>query len=326
MRRRLSTLTVVPLLLLGVAACGEDPADDTGFATSSPTVDMGEAIEGIEVSGEVGEEPEVTIDGPLELDGTASQVITAGEGAEVVEGNKALLHLYVANGRTGERAAATFDQGSPAPVDVAEGQIFTSVLDAIVGKPSGSRVLVASTPAEAYGDQGMEQLSLKPEDPVVFVVDIMSAEPTEVLDGPEGEPADVPADLPTVVEEGGDVTELTFDEAPSKPADELQVIPLVEGDGPPVREGSLVTFDYLGQIYGTDKIFDESFSKEPVTFPVGIGGLIKAWDEGLVGVNRGSRVMLVVPPDFGYGSQGNPSGGIGGEDTLVFVVDILGVD
>ena len=47
--------------------------------------------------------------------------------------------------------------------------------------------------------------------------------------------------------------------------------------------------------------------------------------EGLVGVPRGSRVLVIAPPEFGYGEGGNPQAGIGGTDTLAFVVDILGV-
>lgn len=54
-----------------------------------------------------------------------------------------------------------------------------------------------------------------------------------------------------------------------------------------------------------------------------LGKLIPAWNTGLVGVPVGSRVMLVVPPAEGYGKTGQPSAGIKGTDTLVFVVDVL---
>ena len=58
---------------------------------------------------------------------------------------------------------------------------------------------------------------------------------------------------------------------------------------------------------------------------IGEGEVIKGWDQGLVGQKVGSRVMLVIPPDDGYGTSGNTSAGIKGSDTLVFVVDILDV-
>ena len=326
MRRRLVALTVVPLLLFGTAACGDDAGGD---GTGATTVDMGDNISGLEVTGDVGEAPKVTVDAPLEIDDTQTQVIKAGDGNPVVENEQVLLHLYLANGKTGEKAAATYDQGVPFHVkQVTDGQLWPGVLDAIVGKPVGSRVAVAAVPKDAFGSAGNPQLKIGGKDNVLFVVDIMSVEPTEVLDGPEGDEAsDSPTDIPTVAEkDGGGAAGLTFENAPKKPSGELQVIPLIEGDGPAVRDDSLVTFDYLGQVYGTDNVFDQSYSKEPVPFPVGIGGLIKGWDEGLVDLKRGSRVLIITPPEYGYGEQGNPEVGIKGTDTLAFVVDILGVD
>lgn len=319
MRRRLIALTVVPLMLFGIAACGNDSGSDS-------TKDDGDTIAGVKVSGEFGAEPTVEIDEPLDVKKTESQVITVGEGDKVEDGKQALLHLYLANGTTGEKAAATYDQGPPVSMTMADGQLFPALLDSVVGQPVGSRVLVAAIPKDAYGEAGSKELKLGPKDNVVFVVDVMSVEPADVLEGPEGEkPADVPTDIPTIEEKDGNVTNLTFENAPAKPSDELQVITLIEGEGEPARAASLVTFDYFGQIYGSEKIFDQSFDKKPVTFPLGTGGLIKGWDEGLVGVKQGSRVLVIAPPAFGYGPQGNPQAGIKGTDSLAFVVDILGV-
>jgi len=54
--------------------------------------------------------------------------------------------------------------------------------------------------------------------------------------------------------------------------------------------------------------------------------VIGGWDDGLVGKAIGSRVLLSIPPEHGYGPRGVPQAGIGGQDTLVFVVDIVGVE
>ena len=319
MRRRLVALTIVPFLLFGAAACG-DESGSQGSASSS--VDMGEPIKGLEVSGEFGKQPKVTVDAPLKVDEAQSEVLTLGEGNEVVEGSPASLHLLVVNGTTGKTTVGTYEQGKPVTGNMAEGEIFPSVLDAVVGKPVGSRIAIASPPAEAFGAQGAQQYGIGAQDDVVFVVDIMSVP----LDGPEGEKADVPEDLPSpVVDSEGDVSKFTFDNAPAKPSDELQVVPLIEGEGEPVQAGDSVTFDYLGQVYGTETIFDESYTTAPRTFTVGEGSLIKAWDEGMVGVKAGSRVMIIAPPEYGYGENGNPQAKIKGTDTLVFVVDVLGV-
>ena len=93
---------------------------------------------------------------------------------------------------------------------------------------------------------------------------------------------------------------------------------MVEGDGPAIEKGRLVAFDYLGEVWKGDKPFDESYSKEPITFPVGVGSVIPAWDEGLVGVKEGSRVLIIAPPDKAYGKDGQPPS-IPGNATLAFV-------
>lgn len=317
MRRRLVALTVVPLLLLGVAACGE--ADEPG-SSGSP------ALDGLEVTGEFGTAPTVKVDEALNLEETETEVLAEGGGNPVIEGEQAVLHLYVANGSTGEKALSTYDQKVPAAFEMSQGQLFQAVIDGVVGETVGSRVVVATPPEDAFGAQGNEQYGIGPEDDVVFVVDVMSVEPTEVLDGPEGEPAtDLPKGLPTVEEKDGEVTGLDFSAAAKQPAKELQVVTLIEGEGPPARDASLVSFDYLGQVYGSDEVFDESYSSEPQPFPVGIGGLIQAWDQGLVDVKRGSRVLIIAPPEMAYGEQGSPPS-IPGNSTLAFVVDVLGVD
>jgi FKBP-type peptidyl-prolyl cis-trans isomerase len=69
-------------------------------------------------------------------------------------------------------------------------------------------------------------------------------------------------------------------------------------------------------------VFDSSYDRgEPASFEIGVGMVIGGWDEGLVGQNVGSRVLLSIPPDLGYGGmEGHDLAG----DTLLFVVDILG--
>jgi peptidylprolyl isomerase len=319
-RRRLVALSVVPLLLLGTAACGGDSGGDgpSGDASGSG----GGAIPGLTVDGAFGQEPEVTLDGSLDNADVQTEELLSGEGATVEEGQTASLHILVVNGKTGKKTVGTWDQGSPLTATMASGQIFPAVLDAVVGESVGSRVAVASPPEDAFGAQGAQQYGVKPGENVLFIVDVMSVP----LTGPEGKKVPLPKDAPTIVEDAdGNVTKFTFDRAPAKPEDKLQVIPVIEGSGKAVESGDSVTFDYLGQIYGTSTIFDQSYTDAPRTFQVGTGNLIKGWDEGLVGVKAGSRVMIIAPPEYGYGEAGNPQAKIKGTDTLVFVIDVLGV-
>lgn len=76
--------------------------------------------------------------------------------------------------------------------------------------------------------------------------------------------------------------------------------------------------------WGKDTPFDSSFDRhQPATFGIGVGQVIKGWDQTVPGHNVGSRLVVSIPPEYGYGSRGVPQAGIGGEDTLVFVIDII---
>jgi peptidylprolyl isomerase len=108
------------------------------------------------------------------------------------------------------------------------------------------------------------------------------------------------------------------------PGGDLAVKVLSEGTGPEVQEKDLLVAHYLGQIADTGTVFDNSYDRnEPSAFAIGADKVIKGWDEALVGQKVGSRVELAIPPTLGYGEQGRPEAGIEGDDTLVFVVDIV---
>lgn len=128
--------------------------------------------------------------------------------------------------------------------------------------------------------------------------------------------------MPEVNAEFGAYPQITFP-TPEAPAG-LYCAELVEGDGPMVRKGDIVTVNYHGVIWGKDKPFDSSFDRhQPIDFGIGVGQVIKGWDNTVPGHNVGSRLVVSIPPQYGYGSYGVPQAGIGGEDTLVFVIDII---
>lgn len=130
--------------------------------------------------------------------------------------------------------------------------------------------------------------------------------------------------LPTVEGEFGETPNIVFPEDVEPPRG-LRVQVLKEGDGRVVRAGDEIECDYHGQIWG-GPIFDSSYYREgKAVFPIGVGMVIEAWDEALVGRQIGTRLLISVPPFKGYGSAGNPRAGIKGDDTLVFVVDITGI-
>lgn len=128
----------------------------------------------------------------------------------------------------------------------------------------------------------------------------------------------------TVTGEAG--TKPTLEIPETEPSDDLVVEVLDEGDGAEVAEDDFVVANYLGQTWepvdGEDNIFDNSYDRgEPSGFS--LTGVIEGWTEGLTGQKIGSRVLMSIPPDMGYGDQ--ESGPIPANSTLVFVVEIIDV-
>ena len=108
------------------------------------------------------------------------------------------------------------------------------------------------------------------------------------------------------------------------PAD-LVIDDLEVGDGPEATAGKNVSVHYVGVSWSTGRQFDASWDRnEPFGFGLGSRQVITGWDEGVVGMKVGGRRRLTIPPHLGYGDRG-AGGVIKGGETLVFVVDLLGV-
>jgi peptidylprolyl isomerase len=100
---------------------------------------------------------------------------------------------------------------------------------------------------------------------------------------------------------------------------------LTVGDGAEAKRGQHVDVHYVGVAWSTGKQFDASWDRnESFQFGLGGGQVISGWDQGVAGMKVGGRRRLTIPPDLGYGPNG-AGGVIKGNETLVFVVDLLGV-
>jgi peptidylprolyl isomerase len=109
------------------------------------------------------------------------------------------------------------------------------------------------------------------------------------------------------------------------PPAELVIEDLATGDGDEAKPGQLVTVHYVGVAHSTGKEFDASYNRgEPFDFPLGGGQVIQGWDQGVAGMRVGGRRKLTIPPALGYGARG-AGGAIKPNETLIFVVDLLGV-
>jgi peptidylprolyl isomerase len=104
---------------------------------------------------------------------------------------------------------------------------------------------------------------------------------------------------------------------------ELKTTDIKVGDGAEVKVGDQVTVNYVGIACTTGKEFDSSYGKDPATFP--LSGVIKGWQEGLIGMKVGGRREIVIPGDKAYTDEAPPpsGAGIGHFEPLFFVVDLI---
>jgi peptidylprolyl isomerase len=110
-----------------------------------------------------------------------------------------------------------------------------------------------------------------------------------------------------------------------KPPEQLEVEDLVVGEGEEAVSGRQVDVHYVGVAWATGEQFDASWDRgDTFSFGLGQGRVIKGWDQGVAGMKVGGRRRLTIPPGLGYGDRG-AGGAIAPGETLVFVVDLLGV-
>ena len=126
-----------------------------------------------------------------------------------------------------------------------------------------------------------------------------------------------------------DLTDTSVKPVVPKPAGSpprrLEKEDIVKGKGPRAKAGDSVTMQYVGIAFSTGEQFDASWDNGAPfgPFQLGSGQVIAGWDRGIVGMRKGGRRELVIPPELAYGSQGQ--GPIGPNETLIFVVDLLSI-
>ncbi|MGH9004752.1 MAG: FKBP-type peptidyl-prolyl cis-trans isomerase [Acidimicrobiia bacterium] len=303
MRRRLAAVVAAGML---AAACG---------AGGGPPV---------KVAGAYGEQPDVVFPDERPGDSLAVSTPVEGKGAKVAKGDVVVAN-YIGYrwGTSGSKLIASSYGAGGHPGAFPSGKLVPGLDKALDGRTVGSRVVAVIPPKDGYGEKGNPQLEVGAEDSLVFVLDLLAVYPkSATVNGRATDQAD--ARLPQVgAAQPGQAPPVTVPRA--QPPTRLETHPLIQGTGKPVRPGQLVAMQYSGVFWRDGQIFDSSWKAGQVfTTTIGTGQVVKGWDEGLVGQKVGSRLLLVVPPAWGYGPKGLKQAGIKGDDTLVFVVDILG--
>ena len=106
---------------------------------------------------------------------------------------------------------------------------------------------------------------------------------------------------------------------------DLGIEDLTVGEGAEATKGKKVSVHYVGVAFSNGEEFDASWNRgQPFAFKLGRGQVIPGWDQGVKGMKVGGRRKLTIPPHLGYGARG-AGGVIKPNETLIFVVDLLGV-
>ena len=298
-----------------VAGCAGAP-DSSTTSNSQPVTDLNT----VKVEGKAGAKPTVEVKTPFAASKTDRRTLTSGNGSIVAAGQRITIDYVGVNGTDGKEFDTSFGKTDSATFTLDDKQVIKGMVTGLSGVTVGSRVLIAVPPADGYGTTGAPAAGIGPTDTLLFVVDVKSA--STVLKRAEGTAVKPKAGLPTVKldKTGKPTITVPKSKAPAK----LVVQPLITGKGAKVKKGQTITVHYTGVIWPGGKQFDSSWTTgSPASFQIGVGKVISGWDQGLVGQPVGSQVLLVIPPDKGYGATGKPEAGIKGTDTLVFVVDIL---
>lgn len=300
---------------VGVAACGES-TDTSNSSSSSPAL---AALTGVTASGEEGKEPKIDFKAPLTIKTNSYAVLQKGTGAAIKSGDRLCMQQISYDARTGTQVYNTWTKNTPDCSLTLNSSVPSSFLN-IFEKQKVGAVLAFGIPSEttnsttSASNTGTAQTT---NDPYLTVVSITGIAKT--LAHAEGTAVtNIPADLPKVTVKGTGAP--TIDMNGYKSTGKLVVQPLIQGTGAQVTDSDTVTVRYSGWLLSNGKQFDSNWTtSEPTSFS--LDQVVTGWKNGLAGQRVGSRVLLIIPPDQGYGSTA--TNGIPANSTLVFVVDIL---
>jgi len=308
--------TVVTLLLLGgLAGCAGNagsaatPSPKASTAASGvpdPTPADIAALKAVTVAGDPNAQPKLTFTTPLTVTAPVARVDREGTGAKLVTGQMLTMNYVAVSGADGATQGTTYGAAAN-HLTLGDPSLISALTKVLTGQKVGTRILLA-VPGPANS---------KKAPTTVMAVEVTAAK--AIPNRAKGTAVAPPAGLPTVTlsKDGTPTIKPVTTAAPTT----LVVQPLIKGAGAAVTSGQTVTFQYSGALWD-GKPFDSSWKKgAPFTAAIGTGAVIKGWDQGLVGQTVGSQVLLIVPPDLGYGAT--KQGSIPAGSTLVFVVDIL---
>lgn len=312
MRKIPASAAVLSLLSVGLVGCSLPGSAACDRPDSAP-------LAGVTVSGETGQAPDVDVYTPFRVTEPAFEDVEVGTGTPITDDSQLIaMDISIFSGATGENLVETNYDGDLSRVSPVSRwyEVIPGFEDVLTCAAEGSRIVVALPPGSVE-ESTAASLELGADDSAVAVIDIGKV----YLPRAEGAPQfNVGNGLPTVVRApDGRPGVIIPDAAP--PAD-LVVQTLIKGSGEKVTGDAPVRVHYTGLTWADRTVFETTWDAEPKS--IDLDTMIPGFSEALIGQTVGSQVMIVIPPDQAYGDTAQ--GPIPADSTLVFVVDILGID
>ncbi len=312
MRRIPASLAAVGLIAFGLVGCSSATSADSCTREGG-----GEDITGLI---EVSDTGAVAQTAPIYVDELSYGDIVEGDGEPITTGQQvASYDVSLFDGATGQSRGTTGARGAEnAPAESLAGFVTAvpALQEALECARDGSQVVVA-VPADDIPEEAATSLQLTEGSSAVFVFDFYRVYPARADGAPQFN--DRPG-MPSVVRDPDGRPGVVIPS--SDPPAELAVETLLKGDGDEVAEGDSVIVNYTGLTWADKSVFDSSWTSSPTVLD--LDSVVPGFRDALIGKTVGSQVLVVIPPDQGYSDQDQT--GIPAGSTLVFVVDILGID
>ena len=298
-KRLLGAMTALALCL-GLSACGGN-SDGDGHS--------GDTMQGVSASGKLGSKPDISFKTPFKVENQTHQVIQEGDGEVIRDGDRVCTRSLALDAKTGKVINSTWDKSSPECSIVISKKSIPAYYDTFKGLKVNSTVAVGIDESGSGSSQATDS----------YIMALTFVSRSKNLTRAQGQKVtDLPSDLPKISLD--DKGKPSLDLNGYKPEAGLVVQPLIKGKGAKVGQHQSVSANYTGWLASDGKQFDSSWDRGQAS-DFSLDQVIKGWQQGLAGQTVGSQVLLVIPPDLGYGSQKQQS--IPANSTLIFVVDIL---
>ena len=298
-KRLLGAMTALALCL-GLSACGGN-SDGDGHS--------GDTMQGVSASGKLGSKPDISFKTPFKVENQTHQVIQNGDGEVIRDGDRVCTRSLALDAKTGKVINSTWDKSSPECSIVISKKSIPAYYDTFKGLKVNSTVAVGIDESGSGSSQATDS----------YIMALTFVSRSKNLTRAQGQKVtDLPSDLPKISLD--DKGKPSLDLNGYQPKGGLVVQPLIKGKGAKVGQHQSVSANYTGWLASNGKQFDSSWDRGQAS-DFSLDQVVKGWQQGLAGQTVGSQVLLIVPPELGYGSQQQQK--IPANSTLIFVVDIL---